>query len=276
MLRGAIDIVIACCRDEADIIVPFIDFYLDQDFDYICLIDNGSSDDTVARIMTHQQASRIRLHQDPRPGYDMRLLEYLKLFEYLATGWIFFLDVDEFLPIPGGVKAFASQLSTDVTVLELSTAEMIPSLREATLLTTRREVSTREEIKVVWKTNVATKIYCGKHSIEGEPIVRRRDERLIIRHFHTRSETQFRRKLQNRLQTEAAIVAADGTVQALSAFSLEERTMWIEESRASLEADGWRRECERLARLQWTNDTSISDWYRKRYVKVAEALPEIS
>src|SRR5689334_10017986 len=103
MPKGATDIVIACCRDEADIIVPFIDFYLDQDFDYVCLIDNCSSDDTVARIKNHSQASRIPLHQDPRPGYDMRLLEYLKLFEHLATRWIFFLDVDEFLPIPGGV-----------------------------------------------------------------------------------------------------------------------------------------------------------------------------
>lgn len=271
MPRGSTDIVIACCRDEVDIIVPFIDFYLDQDFDYICLIDNGSSDDTVARIKNHPQASRILLHQDPRLGYDMRLLEYLKLFEHLASRWIFFLDVDEFLPIPGGVKTFASELSAEVTVLEISTAEMIPDLRGATLLSTRCEVTTRDEVKVAWKTNVATKIYCGKHAIDGEPIVRRRDERLMIRHFHTRSETQFRRKLQNRLQTEAAIVAADGTAQALSAFSLEERTKWVEESRTSLEAEGWRRECERLTHLPWTSDTSISDWYRKRYLTLQDS-----
>lgn len=272
--EGPVDIVIACCRDESDIIVPFIDFYLDQGFDRVCLVDNGSQDDTVTRIMNHMRASHVDLYHDPRPGYDVRLLEYSQMFESLASRWVFFIDVDEFLPIPSGVKSFAATLPSEVTVLELPTAEMIPEAACAALLSTRREVTVQYEIKVVWKAGVANKVYCGKHAIEGARVVRWRDERLRIRHFHTRSEAQFRRKLQNRLQTEAAIAAVDGAADALSAFSRRERARWLEESEALLKADGWRRECERLARLPWAEDHCISDWYRDRYLAPQGSTPQ--
>lgn len=260
-----VDIVVACCRDEADIIVPFIDFYLDQGFDRVCLVDNGSRDDTVSLVMGHPRAGRVRLCQDPRPGYDIRLLEYSRMFESPDTRWVFFIDVDEFIPIPGGVKKLAAELPPEVTALEFPTAEMIPDEGRPALLSTRREVPAGDEVKVVWKAGVATKVYCGKHTIEGERVVRWRDGRLRIRHFHTRSESQFRRKLENRLQTEAAISAIAGVGDELSAFSRQERARWVEESEASLRADGWRRERERQARLPWTEDSCVSDWYRARY-----------
>ena len=256
-----VDIVIACCRDESDIIVPFIDFYLDQRFDWVCLVDNGSQDDTVTRVLGHPRERHLRLHRDPRPGYDMRLLEYSQMFEGLASRWVFFVDVDEFVPIPGGVKSFAAQLPPEVTVLELRTAEMIPVEGRAPLATTRRDMTAQDETKVVWKAGVATKIYCGKHAIEGDPMVRHRDERLLIRHFHTRSESQFRRKLQNRIDTEAAIQRMPGLADQLSAFPVEERAAWIAESKEMLEADGWNRERERLARAPWVEDAAVRDWY---------------
>lgn len=259
--QDPVDIVIACCRDESDIIVPFIDFYLDQSFDWVCLMDNGSQDDTVTRVLDHARASHLRLCYDPRPGYDMRLLEYLQMFEPLASRWIFFVDLDEFVPIPGGVKSFAAQLPPEVTVLELPTAEMIPEEGRAPLLTTRRDMTIQNETKVVWKAGVATKIYCGKHAIDGDPIVRHRDDRLFIRHFHTRSESQFRRKLQNRIDTEAAIQRMSGLADQLSAFPVEDRVAWLAESKEMLEPDGWDRERERLAAMPWVEDTAVRDWY---------------
>lgn len=258
------DIVIACCRDESDIIAPFIDFYLDQGFDWVCLVDNGSQDDTVTQVLGHPRASRVKLCHDARPGYDVRLLEYLRTFERLSPRWIFFVDVDEFVPIPGGVKAFAAQLPPYVTVLELSTAEMIPVEGCAPLLTTRRDMTVTSETKVVWKAGVATKVYCGKHAIDGGPLVRHRDDRLLIRHFHTRSESQFRRKLLNRIDTVAAIDRMPGLADQLSAFPVEERAAWLAESKEMLEPDGWDRERRRLAAMPWAEDTIVRDWYCER------------
>jgi glycosyltransferase involved in cell wall biosynthesis len=264
MTRRPTDIVVACCRDEADIIAPFIDFYLDAGFDWVCLIDNGSTDDTVRRIRNHARGDRVRLHQDPRPGYDMRLVEYLRVFEHMASRWVFFVDLDEFVPVPDGIKQFAARLPWDVTVLELPTAEMLPDPSALPLLATRREARRHNEIKVVWKAGVAASVSCGKHAIEGDRIVRHRDDRLLIRHFHTRSQHQFRQKLRNRLQTEAAIRGTPGAADRLSAFSSEQRAAWVAESRALLEADGWEREMARLAATPWIEDTVIHDWYRGR------------
>ena len=264
MSGAAADIVMACCRDESDIIASFIDFYLDQGFDWVCLVDNGSTDDTVARILGHPRAGAVRLHADSRPGYDMRLLEYLRVFEGLATRWIFFVDVDEFVALPGGVKRFAAGLPPDATVLELPTVEMIPEPGRDPLASRRRDGSETDEIKVVWRVGTATAVSCGKHAIAGDRLVRHRDGRVFIRHYHTRSESQFRRKLHNRIQTEAAIQAVPGAADALSAFSRDARAAWLSESRELLEAGGWQRELERLAALPAVEDTVVSDWYEAR------------
>src|ERR1700685_4618794 len=146
------DIVIACCRDEADIIGSFISFYVDQGFDAICLVDNGSRDDTVREIKRHPARDRIRLHCDPRVGYDGRLMEYNRLFSPLASRWIFFLDVDEFIVIPGGIKTYAEQLPLDCSILEMATFEMIPdtaTVAPEPLLAVRREGQLTGERKVV-------------------------------------------------------------------------------------------------------------------------------
>src|SRR5665213_3193436 len=91
---GRRDIVIACCRDEEDLIADFIDFYLDAGFDEICFVDNGSQDRTVERIFAHPRRDRLRLIVDTRLGYDGRLLEYYRHFAASADGWVFFIDVE--------------------------------------------------------------------------------------------------------------------------------------------------------------------------------------
>jgi glycosyltransferase involved in cell wall biosynthesis len=275
------DVVIACCRDESDIIRPFIDFYLEQGFDRVCLIDNGSQDDTVAQIAQHPAGRRVLLHCDPRTGYDLRLLEYYQKFVSLASRWVFFIDVDEFIVVPGGIKKFARLLPDEVTVLAMHTFEMIPGLDStpdvASLLTTRRQTEIRAETKVVWQAGVATKIYCGKHAIEGSPIVLQRWEGLFVRHFHTRSEHQFRRKLHNRVETESLIASIPDAGDSVSIFSREERKRWIEDSAALLECGGWTREKERLALMAWTEDRIVSDWYRTwaRWSLVSKGAQEI-
>lgn len=260
------DIVIACCRDESDIVTPFIDFYLQQGFDRVCFIDNGSRDDTVTQVINHPGRDRVMLYCDPRTGYDLRLFEYYKRFEALASRWVFFIDVDEFILIPGGIKKFARELPADASVLALNTSEMIPLLdmipADSPLMTTRRQSDAVDETKVVWKAGVANKIYCGKHAIEGAGMVLHRCAELFIRHFHTRTERQFVTKLQNRIQTETLIASTPDRGDSLSLFSRAERNEWIEYSQKLLGSDGWACEKERLARMAWMEDTSIRDWYR--------------
>ena len=267
------DIVIACCRDEIDIITSFIDFYFDQEFDRIYLIDNGSVDGTIEKILSHPRRDHIFLLRDSRHGYDMRLLEYYNMFVSSETRWVFFIDIDEFVPLPGGIKAFAQEVPPQVTLLELPTAEMQPILDVAeemsALRSSRREarfakdgVDLRQlELKVVWKAGDVKTIYCGKHDIVIEPRIVHRDDRVYIRHFHTRSKQQFLRKIANRVQTEEAMGAK---ADSLTLFSPETRRGWLAQSYRLLEPDGWRFEAERLAGLKTVADPAIADWYRAR------------
>lgn len=260
------DIVIACCRDEADIITEFVDFYLDQGFDYVCLIDNGSRDGTVNRLLSHPAQSRIQLRTDSRVGYDQRLLEYYHSFAALATRWVFFVDVDEFIAVPGGIKKLAAQLPPSATILELPTTEMVPAHFGAEfcpLEAERREARFHSEQKVVWQRSAnVTKIFCGKHNIEAAHDVRHREPDLFIRHFHTRSAMQFRHKMQNRIETHESI--APEVVKSLGLFTEAEAEAWMEDSKRSLQASGWEREKARLAGLKTLEDTVVRDWYRHR------------
>lgn len=266
---GCSDIVIACCRDEADIITDFIDFYLDQGFDRICLIDNGSTDGTVEQILSHPRQDRILMLRDARLGYDIRLLDYHNMFVDAGVRWVFFLDIDEFVPLPGGIKAFAGELPPAVTLLELPTAEMQPNLNSGVvsspLLSSRREARFAGEgaeprpleFKMAWKAVDVQKIFCGKHDVVLEPRVPHCDERVYIRHFHTRSQRQFARKLANRIQTEEAMGAhADN----LTLFSGHGRKAWLAQSYRLLEPDGWSLEARRLAELNTVSDTAVADW----------------
>jgi GTP cyclohydrolase II len=266
------DIVIACCRDEADIIRAFIDFYLDQGFDRICLIDNGSVDDTIEQVMHHPAQDRILLLRDPRPGYDMRLLDYYRMFAGPSVRWVFFIDVDEFVVLPGGIKTFAETIPPNVTLLELPTAEMQPVLtaegEAAPLLSRRREArfegesaARSAELKVVWKAVQVQTVYCGKHDVVIEPRIAHRDDRVYIRHYHTRSRSQFIRKLANRIETEEAMGAR---ADELTLFSRSVRQNWIHHSRRLLQADGWAIEAERTAGLCTVAESAIADWYLQR------------
>lgn len=277
-METAQDVVIACCRDEADLIGPFIDFYFDQGFDRICLVDNGSQDDTVEQILRHPQQKRILLLHDPRRGYDKRLLDYYRAFAPFAKRWIFFVDVDELIVVPGGIRRYAAQLPQAVNVLRLPTAEMRPAILDGVLdplLSDRRESAFQREEKVVWKKGGVRAILCGKHDVDIEPRVEYRDERLFVRHFHTRSRTQLRSKLRNRIEADAAINEKEA--HRLSSFSAGDRKRWLDHSRRLLQADGWEMERRRLDQLDWVEDQVIRDWWesrrRTRPLQTSPAIP---
>lgn len=268
------DVVMACCRDEEDLVEAFIDFYLDAGFDTVCLVDNGSRDDTVERILAHPRRERVRLLVDPRVGYDARLLDYYRAFTPEADRWFFFVDVDEFVVIPGGIKAYAAALPEEVTVLRLPTAEMLPPATGPAhpLSSTRREAAFHREGKVVWRADCQVRrIFCGKHDIEAERYSAHDDPRLYVRHYHTRSEQQFRRKLANRLETEDALT--DLQRATLSLFPPEAVRGWVEDSRRLSGPGGWASERARLERISWVEDRAVAEWFAGRSEDVA---PQVS
>jgi GTP cyclohydrolase II len=259
------DIVIACCRDEEDIIDAFIDFYLDAGFDLVCLVDNGSKDKTLERIFAHPGRDRVRLLVDSRVGYDKRLLEYYRHFAGEATGWVFFIDVDELIVVPDGIKAFAASLPPSVTSLRLPVAEMFPDVATTghPLLSRRREARFQRETKVVWRGDCdVTAIASGKHSVDVSPRCEYEDGRLFVRHYHTRSPAQFAQKLANRIQTEESFTPGERT--SMSVFTAPQQSAWLEESRTLLRPDGWERECCRMANTDAVDDTVIHDWWTSR------------
>lgn len=260
MSKSQTDIVIACCRDEEDIISEFISFYFDMGFDYVCLIDNGSKDRTLDQILCHPQKKRIQLTSDPRVGYDKRLLTYHNYFASLATRWIFFIDTDEFIHFPHGFKTFADGLDEEITVLQLQVVEMLPDFSNCNpLLSRRREASFQRESKVVWKQGNIEKIYCGKHRVERHPYVAHLPTDTFIRHYYARSRRQFHSKLLNRIETHLSITPAEQN--ALSAFEPAVAEQWIGESKRLLEPDGWEHEVNRIEHTPWVEDLVMYDWY---------------
>ena len=263
MTHSHSDIVIACCRDEEEIISEFISFYLDMGFDYVCLIDNGSKDRTLYQILHHPQIERVQVISDPRPGYDKRLLTYYNHFAPLATRWVFFIDVDEFIHFPHGVKKFAQELGDDINVLRLPVAEMLPDFsltgNRPPLLCTSREAKFQRESKVVWKQGDVEKIYCGKHEVERQPYNEHQPSDIFIRHYHTRSRQQFNNKLRNRIETHLSITASEAA--SLSAFTQSSADQWIADSKRLLEPGGWECEVSRIEHTPKIEDRVMYDWY---------------
>lgn len=271
------DIVIACCRDEQDIIIEFINFYLDMGFDRICFIDNGSQDNTVNLICQHPASEHISLQIDLRPGHDKHLLEYYHVFAHLATRWVFFIDVDEFILLPGGIKEYARALPPDVTVLHLPFLDMLPEgdLDDEVhpLLRTRRQAQRWPEDpdKYVWKQVKVQQIFGGKHKVELEPYREYHDDNLIVRHYPTRSEQQFRRKIFNRLDSLETINEEE-MAQYVSA-SPDNFKNYLAYSRQFLSPKGWMMEKERISQTPWITDRVIQNWFLAYQCKQRKMLP---
>lgn len=267
--NNEIDIVLACCRDEDDIVLEFIDFYLDMGFDLICLVDNGSQDSTVRRILQHPAQDRIRLVQDQRIGHDKLLLDYYNYFVAKFNRWCFFIDLDEFIFIPGGIKHYARSLPPEVTVLRLSTVEMLPAneteLAVHPLLRSARQANPWEDDpkKFIWKNVKVSKVFGGKHKVELEPYVEYQDQTLFIRHYYARSESQFNRKLINRLESLSSLGEAE--IAQFVAFPPESFEHYLTLSQQLLEANAWVIEKERLLTTDWIADSTVKDWFLARY-----------
>lgn len=120
-------------KDEADIITQNLEHHHALGFRAFCLLDNGSTDETRAKIddfrQRHTDAVVLYVH-DPIVGYYQSdkmaifqdtLIRYARLAD-IDLAWMFFVDADEFIAYAGpddatGVERFEAVLEDDAAQL---------------------------------------------------------------------------------------------------------------------------------------------------------------
>lgn len=256
------DIVLACVRDEEDIIATFIEFYLAAGFDAIYLVDNDSRDATVA--IAQGYAARglpVFVKSDPRPIYERFLTDHFHWAGAAsAARWIFFLDCDEMILFPGGVKAYLASLDSEVSCLQLRQREMYPldsapSAPHEYLLTTRGQEAFDETVKEVARYHPDAVVYAGKHRIDY-PGVRRAEARgIFIRHYKFRSEEQARLKAVKTNNAHRGITMEE--IVRTTAFDPQLVLGWYAHLIATEEHELWR---ESFGAAPSIEDPELAQW----------------
>lgn len=103
-------------RDERELIERNIRYHLDSGFDLIAVMDHCSRDGTSEILAAMSRHHNLVVMRDNDPIFDhSRLCNHLlnELLKVNQVDWIFLLDADEFLHVPGGIHAFLTQLSVE-------------------------------------------------------------------------------------------------------------------------------------------------------------------
>ena len=124
------DMVMTCCRNEEDVIGPFVQYYLASGFDRVHVIDNGSTDGTVNAVKSLAVSGlSVEFTIDPRDGYERHLTEWFQeIGRSWTPRWLFFLDCDEFILFPGSAKTYLDSLAPEVNRLRLRQKEIYPAV----------------------------------------------------------------------------------------------------------------------------------------------------
>lgn len=242
------DIVLTVCRDEEDIIETFVRFYVSMGFDAVFVVDNGSTDRTVeiVRSLADEQLP-VFLRHDDRLGYDRHLSEhYHWAGDQSKARWLFFLDCDEFVYFPCGVKHYLNNVGDEVNLIRLLQRQMFQrytdvagGLPYSCLATVIASVTFDDEpSKVVSRYSADARVYGGKHRIDRPEEHEIAPLDLFIRHYKYRSARQARQKERNRIRSEE--VFTDDDLRELSAFGVSATRSWIEESRSLAAQEEWR------------------------------------
>lgn len=257
------DIVLTCCKDEEDVIDSFIYFYLSMGFDAIYVVNNGSEDRTneILSQVTGTGAS-VKMIHDTRIGYERFLTEYYQwASEDQETGWIFFLDCDEFILFPKGCKRYLESLDQNVNCLRFRQREMyplqnLPVRRGQFLLSTHAQPGFDDTTKDISKYHPNARVYAGKHLIEYPGKVTITPEDLYIRHFKYRNPEQAAKKEFNRIRAQSSYTEQE--LNQISAFRPGVIQQWIEYCRTFQKNRGW--VSYFTEQMPWVEDAELAQW----------------
>lgn len=104
--ENAAFVVVALFKNEADILRGWLEFYLNQRVDHIYLIDNCSTDHSVAIIQEFMPSQRITVLKSRyrKTNVFRQAKEYnlaaQRVHEVYPNSFVAFLDIDEFLYAP--------------------------------------------------------------------------------------------------------------------------------------------------------------------------------
>ena len=110
--------IITMFKNERHIINEWIDHHLSTGFDYIYLIDNGSTDDYKIDPSFEKYVS---IYKEPKIIQKKVYNKYLKLIKK-HTDWIAVIDIDEFIfsrKYPNNIKKILKQLPGNVYKIKM-------------------------------------------------------------------------------------------------------------------------------------------------------------
>lgn len=109
VMRSQTDcIVLSVVKDCQDYIEPFIQYYLEQGFSHIVLMDNGSTDRTVKRASQYDQVTVLQCLL-PFGQYKRHMCNYMA-YRFSVHHWCLLADCDEFFDYPHSEYVGLSEL----------------------------------------------------------------------------------------------------------------------------------------------------------------------
>ena len=137
-------VVLCVVKDGAVLIDEFIEHYLNLGFEHVIFLDNGSTDDTIARAQRH---SRVTVLQSLANFGKHKLRLKHALIRIFGIGrWSLIADIDEFFQFPlmheRSLKSFIGYLNkNNYTTMVAQMIDLLPSgtlqeIREQPIMTT--------------------------------------------------------------------------------------------------------------------------------------------
>lgn len=206
-------------KNESLNLDEWVEHYLWMGADPICLIDNGSTDDTVAKARVWQARGKVRLVEYPKP--HRQRLHYWAAFRKFRLGrdcdWLLVADLDEFWFCPNGDTlqvALADYDGVDVIYAKWSvfgSSGLLAhpsSLREGFTL---RRPGLARHAKYICRTRALTAPSdLHVHKVKGPDTLRTvtDTQRFQLNHYPIQSEAFFRSVKMTR--GDASTAANDG------------------------------------------------------------------
>lgn len=182
---------VAMVKNEADIIGDTVQHLLSQGVDRVLVADNGSTDQTVSRLLGLDDP-RILIAGDREVGYfqaeKMTLLA--RYAELHGARWVVPFDADEFWVAPDmTLRAYLSACSRPIA--RASMHNMFPTARHDVF---RLEVEPHSMRKVAFRSHPLAALTMGNHWVSrpGET-----DVGLKVLHMPWRSREQFATKVRD-------------------------------------------------------------------------------